>query len=76
MGMGESGHDLEPMSPSADDVFVNLDINAFDILGDLSDLDHSHHNGVLMGVVAEKTTIVDVITLLTKLFLYVCTVLV
>lgn len=61
MGMGDSGGDLEPMSPSADDVFVNLDVDAFDILADLSDdLDQSHHNGVLMGVVTEKTTIVDI----------------
>lgn len=57
--MGEGGGDLEPMSPSADDVFVNLD--AFDILADLSDdLEQSHHNGGLMGAVTEKTTIVDI----------------
>lgn len=50
--------DLEPMSPSADDVFVNLD--AFDILADLSeDLDHHHDGGLMMGV-GDKNTIVDI----------------
>lgn len=52
MSLGDTAAvDLVPMSPSADDVFVNLD--AFDILADLSDdLDQQHPN--------EKNTIVDI----------------
>ena len=51
MGDGAAAVDLVPMSPSADDVFVNLD--AFDILADLpDDLDQQNPN--------EKNTIVDI----------------
>ena len=54
--MIDSGADLEPMSPSADDVFVNLD--AFDILADLSEdfEQHTHNHGLH----ADKSTIVDI----------------
>jgi len=57
MGIPDSTVDLEPMSPSADDVFVNLD--AFDILADLSDdMDQGTH-GLIMGH-GDKNTIVDI----------------
>ncbi|CAL8140636.1 unnamed protein product [Orchesella dallaii] len=57
MGVVDTTGDLEPMSPSADDVFVNLD--AFDILADLSDDVEQHQDGGLIGSL-DKNTIVDI----------------